>query len=69
MVSVYDHMKGLLEDDVVHERAYQDGVEGHPVGDVHAFAGFDRVGELEAEYLPAEDLEKYAHSEGYDPTA
>ena len=40
----------------------------HPLGDVHTFAGFDRIREWEAQYLPPEEAEKYADSVGHQPT-
>lgn len=67
MVGVYDHLEGLLENDVAHERRYQERIDGHPVGDLHDFAGFDRVYDLEAEYLPAEDRDRYDDSRGHRP--
>jgi len=35
---------------------------------VHTFAGFDRIREWEAQYLPPEEAEKYADSVGHQPT-
>jgi len=36
----------------------------HPLGNHHAFAGFARIKDLEAKYLPAEELKKYQGAEG-----
>lgn len=68
MVSVYDHYEGLLADGVDHERAFHERTADHPVGSLHEFSGFEEVYELEREYLPEEDREKYEQSVGYDPT-
>ena len=40
----------------------------HPLGNVHQFAGFDRVRAWEEAYLPPEELEKYEGSVGHQPT-
>jgi hypothetical protein len=39
----------------------------HPLGNVHLFAGFDRIRALETEFLPAEAQEKYAGTLGHMP--
>ena len=39
----------------------------HPLGNLHRFAGFDQVRAWEEEYLPAEELDKYADSVGHQP--
>jgi 2-methylisocitrate lyase-like PEP mutase family enzyme len=40
----------------------------HPLGDLHTFAGFDRIRALEQEYLGEEAMKKYADSVGHMPT-
>jgi len=39
----------------------------HPLGDLHTFAGFDRIRELERKYLGEEAMKKYADSVGHVP--
>lgn len=39
----------------------------HPLGDLHTFAGFDRLRSLEQEYLGEEAMQKYADSIGHMP--
>jgi 2-methylisocitrate lyase-like PEP mutase family enzyme len=39
----------------------------HALGNLHAFAGFDRVRELEASFMPAETMEKYEGGLGHMP--
>jgi 2-methylisocitrate lyase-like PEP mutase family enzyme len=39
----------------------------HPLGDLHTFAGFDRIRAWEKEYLGAEAMQKYADSVGHMP--
>ena len=39
----------------------------HPLGDLHTFAGFDRIRAWEQEYLGEEAMKKYADSVGHLP--
>lgn len=39
----------------------------HRLGNLHGFAGFDRVRELEASFMPAETMEKYEGGLGHMP--
>lgn len=39
----------------------------HPLGDLHTFAGFDRIRALEKQFLSPESLRKYADSVGHLP--
>jgi 2-methylisocitrate lyase-like PEP mutase family enzyme len=41
----------------------------HPLGDLHTFAGFDRIRGWEKEYLGEEAMQKYADSVGHMPKA
>ncbi len=41
----------------------------HPLGDLHSFAGFDRIRAWEREYLGEEAMQKYADSVGHLPKA
>ncbi len=41
----------------------------HRLGNLHAFAGFDRVRELEASFMPEEAMEKYEGGLGHMPGA
>ena len=49
------------------EEAFAERFKAHPLANVHAFAGFDEIREWEKEFLPAEDLDKYQDSVGYQP--
>ena len=40
---------------------------GHPLADLHTFAGFDQVRAWEETYLPPEELAKYEDSIGHQP--
>ncbi|MEK9753666.1 MAG: isocitrate lyase/PEP mutase family protein [Rhodospirillaceae bacterium] len=43
------------------------GFKGHPMGDLHTFAGFDQVKAWERLYLDPEDQKKYEGSVGHQP--
>jgi 2-methylisocitrate lyase-like PEP mutase family enzyme len=43
--------------------------KAHPLGNLHGFAGFDRIRALEARYLPEEAQEKYEGGLGHMPAA
>ena len=49
------------------EERFVERFKKHPLGDLHTFAGFDRIREWEGAYLPPEELEKYAYSVGHQP--
>jgi hypothetical protein len=51
------------------EAAYDARFKAHPKGNLHAFSGFDRIREMEAEFLPAESAQKYEGGLGYAPKA
>ena len=66
--AVYDLAVALRDEGPLAEERFAERFKRHPLGDVHTFAGFDRVREWEAQYLPPEELEKYADSIGHQPT-
>ncbi len=49
------------------ETRFMEGFRQHPLGDLHTFAGFDRVRAWEREYLGEEAMAKYAGSVGHQP--
>ena len=49
------------------ETRFMEAFRNHPLGDLHTFAGFDRVREWEREYLGEEAMKKYADSIGHVP--
>jgi len=67
VTSVYDYLTGLRENGPDHEREFTERVADHPYSDLHKFAEFDAERELEKEYLPEEEQEKYESSEGFEP--
>lgn len=60
----HDFSKGGTEFMEDTEQSYAN----HPTGDIHAFAGFSRIRQLEEEFLPKEKTDrKYAQSIGFEP--
>jgi 2-methylisocitrate lyase-like PEP mutase family enzyme len=66
--AMWDFAAGLRAEGPAAEARFFEAFKGHPVGDLHTFAGFDQIRAWEAEYLPAEELEKYEGSVGHQPT-
>ena len=67
--AVYDLAVALRDEGPLAEERFAERFKRHPLGDVHTFAGFDRIREWEAQYLPPEEAEKYADSVGHQPDA
>ena len=65
--AVYDLAVALRDEGPLAEERFAERFKRHPLGDLHTFAGFDRIREWEARYLPPEELEKYAGSIGHQP--
>jgi len=67
--AMWDFMHQFKEEDVAHQTAFLEEIKDHPVGDIHAFMGFDSIRALEEKYLPSEEvLAKYEGSVGFMPT-
>lgn len=67
--AMWDFMHEFKKNDVAGQTAFLDEVKDHPVGDIHAFMGFDKIRELEEEFLPTESIvAKYEGSVGFMPT-
>jgi 2-methylisocitrate lyase-like PEP mutase family enzyme len=65
--ALYDFAVALRERGPAAEAEFAERFKGHPLGDVHTFAGFDQVRQWEEAFLPADELEKYADSVGHQP--
>ena len=65
--TLYDFAVALRERGPQAEAEFAERFKGHPLGDVHTFAGFDQVRQWEEAFLPPEELEKYADSVGHQP--
>jgi 2-methylisocitrate lyase-like PEP mutase family enzyme len=67
MQAVYDFAVALREQGPLAEAEFAERFQRHPLGDLHTFAGFDRIRAWEEAFLPPEELEKYADSVGHQP--
>jgi 2-methylisocitrate lyase-like PEP mutase family enzyme len=65
--AVYDLGVALRDQGPLAESEFNDSFKGHPLADVHTFAGFDQIREWEEAYLPGEELTKYQDSVGHQP--
>jgi 2-methylisocitrate lyase-like PEP mutase family enzyme len=65
--AVWDFAVALRDQGPLAEEAFAERFKAHPLANVHAFAGFDQIREWEKEFLPAEELDKYQDSVGYQP--
>jgi len=66
--AMWDFMHDFRDRDVAAQKDFLAAVADHPVGDFHAFMGFDTLRALEEEFLPsAELLAKYEGALGYQP--
>jgi 2-methylisocitrate lyase-like PEP mutase family enzyme len=66
--ALYDFAMALRERGPVVEEEFAEALSRHPLANVHAFAGFDQIRRWEEEFLPAEEIAKYADSVGYRPS-
>ena len=66
--AVYDLAAALHERGPEAEVELTESLVGHPLGNLHTFAGFDQIRAWEEAYLPPEELVKYADSVGHQPT-
>jgi 2-methylisocitrate lyase-like PEP mutase family enzyme len=66
--AMWDFAAGLRAEGPAAEARFMETFKHHPVGDLHTFAGFDQIRAWEADFLPAEELEKYEGSVGHQPT-
>ena len=65
--AMYDMALKLRDEGPSAEAAFIAEFRKHPLGDLHTFAGFDRIRAWEEAYLPADQLDKYADSVGHQP--
>lgn len=56
VTAMYD-LAVQLKEDPIHEVNFMKSIKGHPVGDMHQFAGFADVRALEEQFLPQSELE------------
>jgi 2-methylisocitrate lyase-like PEP mutase family enzyme len=67
VMAVYDLAVDLRDRGPEAEADLTRTLRGHPLGDLHTFAGFDRIRAWEEAFLPPEELGKYADSVGHQP--
>ena len=65
--AMHDLALQLRAEGPVAETRFMEAFKGHPLGDLHTFAGFDQVRAWEKEYLGEEAMRKYADSVGHVP--
>jgi 2-methylisocitrate lyase-like PEP mutase family enzyme len=67
IVAMYDFAVALREKGPMAEAEFGNTIKGHPLANVHEFAGFDRIRALEEAFLPAEATQKYEGTLGHMP--
>lgn len=65
--AMHDLAVQLRTEGPVAETRFMEGFKGHPLGDLHTFAGFDQIRAWEKEYLGEEAMKKYSDSVGHVP--
>jgi 2-methylisocitrate lyase-like PEP mutase family enzyme len=65
--AVYDLAVALRDEGPLAEARFDAAFRAHPLGDVHAFAGFGEIRAWEEAFLPPEELDKYDDSVGHQP--
>ena len=65
--AMHDLAVQLLDEGPMAEARFIEKFSKHPLGDLHTFAGFDKIRALEKEYLGEEAMQKYADSVGHVP--
>ena len=67
LAALHDFAAALRQDGPAAEARFAERFRDHPLGDLHTFAGFDRIRAWEEAFLPAEELAKYEGSIGHQP--
>jgi 2-methylisocitrate lyase-like PEP mutase family enzyme len=65
--AMHDLAVQLRDEGPMAEARFIEKFSRHPLGDLHTFAGFDKIRALEKEYLGEEAMKKYADSVGHVP--
>ena len=65
--AMHDLAVQLRDEGPMAEARFIENFSKHPLGDLHTFAGFDKIRALEKEYLGEEAMKKYADSVGHVP--
>ena len=67
LAAMHDLAAEMRRDGPEAETRFMESFKRHPLGDLHTFAGFDRVRAWEKEYLGEEAMRKYADCVGHMP--
>lgn len=65
--AVHDVAKSLREKGPAAETEFMENLKGHPLSNLHKFAGFEEVQRWEEKFLPPDEMKKYDESIGYQP--
>jgi 2-methylisocitrate lyase-like PEP mutase family enzyme len=68
IAAVYDLALALRERGPLAEAEFNERFKQHPLGDLHTFAGFDRIRAFEEAFLPPDEMDKYDDSVGHQPS-
>ena len=68
LAAMHDLAVQMKQEGPIAEARFIEQFAKHSMGDLHTFAGFDRIRALEQEYLGEEAMKKYADSVGHMPT-
>lgn len=69
LLAMHDLAVALRDEGPMAEAALDARAKGHPFGNTHVFAGFDRIRALEDAFLPPEATGKYEGTLGHLPSA
>ena len=69
LLAMHDLASALREKGPMVETELDARAKGHPLGNTHVFAGFDRIRAMEESFLPAETAKKYDGTLGHMPRA
>ena len=67
LTAMHDLAVQMRDEGPMAEARFFEQFRKHPLGDLHTFAGFDRIRAWEKEYLGEEAMQKYANSIGHIP--
>jgi len=67
LMAMHDLAVQMRDEGPMAEARFLENFSGHPLGDLHTFAGFDRIRAWEKEFLGEEAMLKYADSVGHMP--
>jgi len=67
LAAMHDLAVQIRDEGPMAEARFFERFAKHPLGDLHSFAGFDRIRAWEQEYLGEEAMRKYADSVGHMP--